>query len=169
MNRPKKVRVLPAWFVKLFMTCYPPLVFNGVRPLRVSKDFMEIDVKIKKSLLNYNLNGTIFGGTILCASDPWFGVMLWQIFAHRKNPIQVWVKSASVDFLKPGNSDLMMKFRYSHEEIQQIENILVEKGKYVGEHRVEAINKKGEVCAIAKILTYAKRLQSSDEDQGGIM
>ena len=169
MKPEKNVKTLPAWFVRLFMIFYPPLVFNGIRPTRISKDFMEIDVKITKSLLNYNLNGTIFGGTILCASDPWFGIMLWQIFAHRKNPIQVWVKSASVDFLKPGNSDLTMQFRYTQEEIEMIEKTLAEKGKYIGEHQVAAINRKGEICAIAKILTYAKRLKTEESDQGGIM
>ncbi|MEZ4916876.1 MAG: hypothetical protein R2836_07800 [Chitinophagales bacterium] len=40
-------------------------------------------IKIKKSLLNRNLSGTIFSDTMFSASDPFFALMYWQNFAKQ--------------------------------------------------------------------------------------
>ena len=64
---------------KWLMNLYPPLFFNRIRVVRVSKNFKEVDVVIKKSLLNKNIQGTIFGGTLFSAADPYYTRMYDQI------------------------------------------------------------------------------------------
>lgn len=137
------------------MFFYPPLLSNRIRPIYISENFQEIKVKISKSILNYNLHGTIFGGTISAAFDPWFGVMFWQILRRRnRGNHKVWVRNLHVQYKKPGNTSLFITFRLSDEEIALALSGLNENGKYSKFYEAKALDRNNEVCSIAQIEVY---------------
>lgn len=159
---PWLLRLKPRWFRRA-LTFYPPLWINRIRPIQVSDDLCYIKVRIRRSFLNRNINGTIFGGTISAAFDPWWGLIFWYHLHQRNIKTQVWVKSLSVQYRKPGDRDLFIEFRITIEEINEVINQLRQEGKVVKMMKSVAVNPVGEVCAEAQIEIYLKKL-SSDTD-----
>ena len=140
---------------KILLNLYPPFIFNRIKIQSISKDFTEVKVKIKKSIWNKNMAGTIFGGTLFSAADPFIAVMYWQIFSIRFNKkIIVWLKSAEIVYKKPAATDMYLYFKIDEEEIALAKKDLDEKGKHVSEYLVELKNIHGEVCAIVKLNSY---------------
>ena len=82
--------------------------------------------------------------------------MYYHIFANKKRKLIIWLKSAEIQYLKPADSTLKLYFKITKEDIQLAENTLNEKGKFEIWHTVEAINKKGVVCARAKMQVYLR-------------
>lgn len=140
---------------KILLNLYPPFIFNRIKIQSISKDFTEVKVKIKKSIWNKNMAGTIFGGTLFSAADPFIAVMYWQIFSIRFNKkIIVWLKSAEIVYKKPADTDMFLYFKIDEEEILLAKKDLEEKGKHVSEYFVDLKNKQDEVCAIVKLNSY---------------
>ena len=102
---------------KWILNLYPPFLFNRIRIQSISSDFTDVKVIIKKSIWNKNLAGTIFGGTLFSAADPFIAVMYWQIFDirfHKK--IIVWLKSAEIHYKIPADSAISLHFKIDEEE-----------------------------------------------------
>ncbi|MGB1248035.1 MAG: DUF4442 domain-containing protein [Chitinophagales bacterium] len=149
-----KPKISPRVF-KRMLNWYLPFIFNRIKVKRISADYHEMDVLLKKSFFNKNLAGTIFGGSIFSAADPFFPLMFWQIFAHRYNEhIQVWTKSAEIKFIKPADTNLKLEFRVTEEEVLEAKRMLAENGKYSITHQIELLNTRGEVAALATVVSY---------------
>ena len=142
--------------LRFVLNIFPPLLFNRIVLKEISDDFLEMKVVIRRSLLNINFHKTIFGGSIFSACDPYFPTMYYHIFAKKNRKLIIWLKSAEIQYLKPADSTLELNFRITEDEIQLAEKTLNEKGKFEIWHTVEAINKKGVICARAKILVYLR-------------
>ena len=155
MKKQKKVRTVNHKIFKFFMNLYPPLLANRVKIKYVSKDFKELKLVVKKSLFNKNLAGTIFGGTIFSAADPFHAVMYWQIFAHEYNMnVRVWLKSADISYKRPSETNLYYHFKITDADIAKAKNALDERGRYFVTHTIDAKNKVGEICATINLTTY---------------
>ena len=150
----KNNRVSPFLF-KLMMGLYPPFFFGRVRVKEVSADFMHIKVCVKRSILNNNLSGTMFGGTLFSSADPFYALMYWQVFAHRYNrKVKVCLKSAEIKYKRPAIGNIYLHFDLSEEHILQAKEDLDTKGKHNQSHEVLLKNEKGEVCAVVNAVTY---------------
>lgn len=142
---------------KLIMNLYPPLLFNRVITKRISVDFKEVDVVIKKSWLNKNLQGSIFGGTLFSAADPFYAMMYWNIFAHRKVKMEAWVRYVEGNYIKPSSSNMNLQFRISDEDILEAEQCVEKEGKFKKMHTVELKDEKNEVCVVFNILVIIRK------------
>jgi acyl-coenzyme A thioesterase PaaI-like protein len=150
----KHNKISPFLF-KIMMGLYPPFLFGRVRVKEVSPDYMMIKVCVKRSFLNNNLSGTMFGGTLFSAADPFFALMYWQVFAHRyQQKVKVWLKSAEIKYKKPSVGNIYLEFRLEEEDILKAKADLDIIGKHSQSHEVLLKNKKGEVCAIVNAVTY---------------
>ncbi|MBT3417585.1 MAG: DUF4442 domain-containing protein [Flavobacteriales bacterium] len=141
---------------QLVMNMFPPLFFNRIILKEVSEDYSYMKVKIRKSILNMNFHRSIFGGTIFSAFDPYFPTMYYNIFAQKNRKLEIWMKSANIKYKRPATTHLFLEFKISKEDILLAEKELNEKGKHEKWHKVEAINKKGIVCAEAEMLVYLR-------------
>ena len=121
---------------------------------------MQIKVRISFSWMNKNFQRTIFGGTIFSAVDPYFPTMYWHIFSRKNIPIEVWVKSAKINYKSPADSDLSLVFKLKEKDIQSALNGLQKDGKFEVWHTVEAINSNNIICAEAKILVYIRKYKN---------
>lgn len=113
-------------------------------------------VIIRRALFNMNFHKTIFGGSIFSACDPYFPTMYYHIFANRNRQLIVWLKAAEIQYMKPADSSLELYFKISEEDVQIAEETLNKKGKFEVWHNIEAINKKGIICAKAKMQVYLR-------------
>ena len=90
----------------------------------VSKDLMNIKLKIPISWKNRNYANSIFGGSMFSAVDPLYIVQLFNIL---RLDYVVWDKSASVQFKRPAKEDLFTEFIFTRDEITNIkERVMIE-------------------------------------------
>jgi acyl-coenzyme A thioesterase PaaI-like protein len=154
MNGERKPRILSERRGKWLLNLYPPLLFHRIRIVKIDPGFRKIRVRVARSFLTRNLNGTIFGGSIFSAADPFYSVMYWQIFARRRKRIQVWLRSASVHYRKPAATALTLEFSLTEEQIREADAALQEEGKYVRVFSTDALDLSGEVCATIETEVY---------------
>ena len=147
---------IPKFAIKFILNVFPPLLFNRIVLKEISDDFLEMKVLLRRALFNINFHKTIFGGSIFSACDPYFPTMYYHIFAKKGRKLIIWLKAAEIQYLKPADSTLKLYFIITKEDIQLAENTLNKKGKFEIWHTVEAINKKGVVCAKAKMQVYLR-------------
>lgn len=148
--------------IAFFLNFFPPLFFNRIRITKVNSSFTQVDLKIKYSWMNKNIQKSIFGGTIFSAFDPFFAIMYWQAFSMLNIPMEVWVKSAKINYLKPAKTDLFINFKIDDKDISNAINHLKENYKYEASHIVTAYDKKGEPYAEAEILVYIRNSNEFD-------
>ena len=142
--------------LQFILNIFPPLFFNRIILKKVSEDYTYMKVKIRRSILNINFHKTIFGGSIFSACDPYFPTMYYNIFEQKNRKLEIWLKSANIKYKRPATTHLFLEFKISEDDIKTAELELDSNGKYEKWHKVEAINKKGIVCAEAEMLVYLR-------------
>ncbi|RAJ30270.1 DUF4442 domain-containing protein [Pedobacter cryoconitis] len=141
---------------------YPPLLFQRIWVKKFHKGFRGADVKIYKSLFNKNYNGSIFGGTIYAATDPFYALLFDQLLQRQGFKIRVWLKSASIQYLKPGRSALVFTIIITDEMLNDAIEALNTSGKFVKAYPMEIKNSDGEVCATVMNEVYVRNLHSGE-------
>jgi len=145
--------------LKWLMRLYPPLLFQRIWVVRFNKGFKGVSVKIKKSLFNKNYNGSIFGGTIFAAADPFYPVLLHEVLKSiGMQKIKVWSKSSQINFLKPALTDLNFEINITDNDIDHALEILTVTGKYERSFPVNIYNKDGEICVSLINEVYIRNL-----------
>ncbi len=149
----------PAQRAKLFMRFYPPLFFQRVVPLYIAPDYSVAHIKVKRSLLTLNLNGSFFGGTIMGAIDPWYGVLLAQKAAHAGIPVEVWVQEMRIYFHRATRGSLYFTCTISEERWAEIQKRLLTEGRFRYPIPFEIFGSEGYLCASGVQTLYLRNLQ----------
>ena len=144
--------------LKWLMRIYPPMFFQRIWVLNIHDAFMGIDVKINRSIFTTNLGSSIFGGTIFAAADPFYALLLGQIMQRKGYKVTVWLKSAHIDYLKPGRTDLRYTIRLNEKSVHEVERALNEEGKFVRAFPIEVFDKYHELCATVSNEVYIRNL-----------
>jgi hypothetical protein len=150
--------------LKWVLRFYPPLFFQRIWIQRFDKNFRSVEVKIFKSLLNTNFNNSIFGGTIYAASDPFYAILFDQVLQLKGFKTRVWLKSAHIQYLKPGRENLYFKIVLTDQEIAEAIHVLETNGKFVKAFPLEIYNKRGELCALVNNEVYIRNLYKGEEN-----
>lgn len=150
------MRILSPKISKFFINLFPPLLFNRIVVKRVSKDFREVDVKVKLSFMNKNLQRTIFGGTLFSAADPFFSLMYYQILAHKKIAAEAWVKRIEIDYLRPANKDVYLNFRISETDVEKAIEGIEKYKKFEKIHNLDIVGTDNKVYCKVTIWVYLK-------------
>jgi hypothetical protein len=149
--------------LKWAMCLYPPLFFQRIWVKRFHPGFRGVDVKINKSLFNKNYNGSIFGGTIYAATDPFYALLFDQLLQREGFKIRVWLKSASIQYIKPGRSAIFFTITITDEMLNDAIEALNTHGKFVKAYPMEIKNKDGEVCATVMNEVYVRNLHKGEQ------
>lgn len=145
---------------KWLMNLYPPLLFNRIILKKVSSNFRYAEILVKKSWLNRNLQGTIFGGTLYAAADPYPAIMYWQIMRQQEIKTEAWLKKAEVEYHKPAASDIKLIYKVDEKQISEAMESLFAEGKFSCWHEVEGTDKNNEVVITIKSLIVLKMRSS---------
>ena len=143
--------------LKWGMRLYPPLLLQRIWIQNIDDGFKGADVKINRSLITLNFGKAIFGGTIYTATDPFYAMLFGQILKHKGYHISIWLKGASIQFLRPGRTDLHYRISITDEMIDEVEEILNKKGVFVKSYSIEIYSKTGDLYAIAKNEIYIRK------------
>ncbi len=103
--------------VKFALNIWPPFWGAGIQIISISEDFRQVQMKLKLRWWNKNANRTQYGGSIFSLTDPVYSLMLMGILGEQ---YYVWDKEASINFIKPGQSDLFAEFLVSQEQLEDI-------------------------------------------------
>lgn len=146
---------------RFFMNWYPMFFGTGGKIVFWSHDSHEIHLKLRLSLWTRNLVGTMFGGSMFAAADPFYMVMLTYCLGRE---YVVWDKSASIRFRRPGKSTLYAKFELSDELLESFKKQVAEKGEIEHTFTIQWLNTEGVVhaesernCYIASKVFYEKK------------
>jgi len=85
--------------------------------IEVSDDLHYIKIRLKLNWKNRNYAGSIFGGSMLAATDPIYMIQLIQILGE---DYVVWDKAVEARYKKPAKSTIFGEFMFSKEEIEAI-------------------------------------------------
>lgn len=141
-------------FLRWRFNRYPAYRQSGARVVRISEDFREITVKLPLNRLTRNLHGTIYGGAIYAAVDPLHAVI---IAAHLGQDYHVWMKSAQIDFRRPGRSDLFAHARVTLRELEEIRTALQHTPKLDRLFELNLSDQHGNVAAHVRFTIHIKR------------
>ena len=115
-----------SWKFRMLMNWYPMYFGTGGKILFWAGDHMELHIRLRLNVWTYNYVGTIFGGSLFAAADPFYMLMLFKALGYR---YVVWDKSASIRFKKPGKTTLFARYRISEEDFNLIKGTVEEKGE----------------------------------------
>lgn len=145
------------------MRLYPPFLFQRIWVRKFHKGYYAVDVRVHRSFLNRNSNGSIFGGTIFAATDPLYALLFGQLMRRKGYRTIVWLKSAQIRYIKPAMTSLNISVRITDEQVREVEQTLKNQGKFVKVFSIELVDRTGEVCAIAENEVYIRDLDWSRE------
>lgn len=101
-----------------------------------------------------NYVGTIYGGSIYAAADPFYMVMLIRRLGR---DYVVWDKAASVRFLKPGRDTLYAEFHVPDAELDAVRNAAATARSVDRQYRIEWKDAAGTVHAVVEKTIYIRR------------
>jgi acyl-coenzyme A thioesterase PaaI-like protein len=133
---------------------WPAIVGTGGRVTRVTEDWTELDVRLPLSWRTRNYVGTIFGGSIYAATDPYVMVMLIRQLG---DDYVVWDKSARVSFKRPGTATLYAEFRIPPEKTAQIKATVDAQNKFDFVYSLDLKDAEGRVYATIDKTVYVAR------------
>ena len=139
-----KKESLKTWWFKSLMNWYPMYFGTGGKILFWSADYLEVHLRLRLNMWTYNYVGTIFGGSMFSASDPFYMIMLLRVLGPT---YVVWDKSASIRFKRPGKTTLYTKFEISNEDLASIKLAVAQQGEITHNFIVEWKDKTGVVHA----------------------
>lgn len=131
------------WF-RWMTNLWPCYRGTGARVAFIADDWSEIRVKLGLSWRTRNYVGTIFGGSLYAAVDPFFMLMLIK----RLGPgFIVWDKAANIRFRKPGKTMLTAVMRIDDAELTEVRRLMELEPKLDRTYRVELVDADGVVHA----------------------
>jgi hypothetical protein len=144
--------------LKWIMRLYPPLLFQRIWVREFNKGFKGVSVTIIKSIFNKNYNGSIFGGTIFAAADPFYPVLFDRLLNTGDRKLKIWSKSSNINFLKPALSNLSFQIILSDADIELAIHTLNTTGKYENSFPIDIYNNNNEVCVSLMNEVYIRDL-----------
>ena len=132
-----------AW--RLGMNLYPMFWGTGGRVEYIAADYREVRLRLGLNPFTYNYVGTIFGGSMFSASDPFLMVMLFRVLGKRD--FVVWDKAARIRFRRPGKSRLTMTLRLDGELLARVRETVAADNVWTEWLPLQWVDEEGRVVA----------------------
>ncbi|MBI2517976.1 MAG: DUF4442 domain-containing protein [Opitutae bacterium] len=158
-----------SWKTKLLrwrFNWYPAFRRTGARVVFMAEDLSEIKVCLPLNRTTRNLHGTIYGGSMYAAVDPLHAVI---VAAHLGPDYHVWMKSARIDFKRPGRGDLYAHAQIHRQELDEIRAALVRHPKLDREFGLSLANSAGEIAAHFTLTVHIRRRASHEPAMHGVV
>ena len=124
--------------------------------IEVSEDLHIVKIKIPLSWKNKNYVGSIFGGSMLSATDPIYMIQLMNILG---NDYVVWDKAATIKYKRPGKETIFCEFIFTEEDILNIKNDVKSKGEIDIVKTPKIVTKEGVIIAeLSKTIYVASKV-----------
>ena len=135
-----------------FFPCYRR---TGAKIRYVAPNKRRVDVTLPLNWKTKGFFGVTFGGSIYAAADPVLMVMFNLLLANRAT---VWDKSATIEFLRSGKSELKASFTISDEAMGDVVENLREHKSFERTYEVHWHDERGRLCAKIKKTLHFRRI-----------
>ena len=141
---------------RILFNVWPCLRGTGGRVTHVAADWSALDVRLPLNWRTRNYVGTIFGGSMYAALDPYLMLMLIRRLG---DDYVVWDKAATIRFRRPGRTTLTARFRVDDAELAELRTLVeLEGGRVDWSRSIDLVDDDGVVHAtIEKVLYVATR------------
>lgn len=134
---------------------FPAYRATGARLTYVADDWHEVRLLLPLTWRTRNYVGALFGGSIYGAVDPIYMIMLIKLLGRA---YEVWDKSATIRFLRPGRSTLHAAFRVEPSLLAAIRDTVAREGRTDQRFSIDLTDAAGEVHATCeKVLSVRAR------------
>lgn len=147
--------------IKFGLNLWPPFWGAGIKILHISEDFRLVKVRLKLSWWNKNANRTQYG-EVFFSYRSIYSMMLIGIL---REEYYVWDKEASINFIKPGHSDLYADFEISEGMIEDIFEKTRNGDKWFPEFTIYIKDKDGNVVSEVKRKLYVRKKPQYREEE----
>lgn len=94
--------------------------------IEISDDLYYVKIRLKLNWKNRNYAGSIFGGSMLSATDPIYMIQLIQILG---NNYVVWDKAVEARYRKPAKGTIYGEFSFTKKEVNALKQTVKDKGE----------------------------------------
>lgn len=143
---------------------FPAYFGTGAKVTYIAADWREVRIELPLSLRTRNYVGTIFGGSLAGAVDPFFMIMLIKLLGPGWT---VWDKAATIRFRKPGRSTLHATFHIGDAELAEIQRLLESTDRIDRTYQVNLVDAGGTVHAeVEKVVQIRKTIARLEPLEG---
>ena len=137
--------VMKKWFVEYIV---PVNRRFGIKITAISDDSKTFTLKLPYKRKNLNVGRTVHGAAIMCLAETVHGVaVLWNF--DPKNHRMV-TSTTNLQFIKPGRSDLFVKFGLPEKTVEELDLVLSAKGNTDVEFESQVTDSNENLIAILK-------------------
>ncbi|MBS1506585.1 MAG: DUF4442 domain-containing protein [Bacteroidetes bacterium] len=140
----EKKESFSSWRFRTLMNWYPMYFGSGGKILFWAADGSEVHLRLRLNVWTYNYVGTIFGGSLFSAADPFYMLMLFRSLGPL---FVVWDKSASIRFRKPGKTTLYARLQITEADFAEIKEAVSQNGETTRNFIIQWKDKYGAVHA----------------------
>ena len=133
---------------------YPPLLGSGIRIRHIASDWTSGELTMRVAPWTANTNGTAFGGALFAATDVLYGALL---SGQLGGGYQVWTKSATIDFHRPGRGRLACRVEVPATEADLIRDQLIEHRSTSVVHTARIADGRGHTVVEARHTMFVRR------------
>jgi len=120
------------------------------RLIYVSDDMTKVDIKIPLSYKNRNYVGSVFGGSLLSATDPIYMIQLLNILDEN---YVIWDKAASIRFRRPVREHAYVNFVITNEDLENIKKGVADQNEIDFKKVIQITNKQKDIVFAEVIKT----------------
>lgn len=147
---------LPIFAFKMLINLWPPLLFTGIRLVKVSKNWRYMQVEMPLRFYNKNIIGVHFGGSLYSMVDPWYMMMIGQNLGQGYFVVD---HSATIYYKKLGTSRVYAEFILSEKDIATIKQEACSNEKVTKTFTVDIKDEHQEIiCSIEKTIYIRKKV-----------
>lgn len=136
------------------MNVWPPFLFSGIRVERMSSNFRQVRVRLRRLPVTTNYVGTLFGGSIFAMTDPFWMLMIMRNLGPG---YVVWDKAAEVDFVSPGRASVTATFELTQDVLDEIVEAAAGGARVLRWFEVDVVAPDGSVVARVRKQIYVRR------------
>jgi acyl-coenzyme A thioesterase PaaI-like protein len=144
----------PAWATRLFINIWPPFIGAGIHVEYLSTDFREARVRMHQRLVNTNIFGTHFGGSLFAMTDPFFALL---VLRNIGKDYVVWDSASHIDFKLPARGTVRAQFRIDDAILADIREQTASGEKYEPHYTVDITDTQGNIVASVGKTLYIRR------------
>lgn len=156
----------PKLKVNLFrmgLNLWPCIRHSGGKVVFLAEDFSKLTVRLPLTWKTRNIVGTIYGGSMCSATDPFFMLMLLEILGPE---YVVWDKGDTIRFKRPAKETLTIDFLLPPERVNEVKAVVAEKNEGVFTWTIELKGPTGIVYAeIDKVLYVATKAHYKEKQK----
>jgi len=117
-----------------------------IKVVELADDWSIARIKLPLTWVSANAGGNMYGGFQANLADPIPAIALVKRFPDYR----IMTKSLEIDFIRVGNSDLVLHFDFSEEKAAEIKTELEQHGRCDPCFEMRYIREDGEVCTVIR-------------------